>query len=155
MPGTLYLGQKDYQQCMVIQKLLSLLEWQDRIQLEICPTTREGDGLAMSSRNRLLSADARMQAVRISETLLYIRNQLKPGYLADLEKRCSNYLESEGFKVDYVAIAGATDLSLQETWDGQKPMVALIAAFLGEVRLIDNMLVGQGDRLMPFLPQQE
>lgn len=142
MPDTLFLGQKDYQQCMVIKKLLDILHWQDRISLSICPTIRETDGLAMSSRNRRLDEDARKKAVRISETLEFIKKEIKPGYLNDLKKRAASYLEAEGFKVDYAEIAAADDLSTEDTWDGQKPMVALIAAFLGEIRLIDNMTVG-------------
>jgi pantoate--beta-alanine ligase len=150
MPGTLYLGQKDYQQCMVIKKLLSLLNWQNKISLQICATVREADGLAMSSRNRRLDAVSREKAVRISETLNFINREIKPGYLNDLKMRCANYLAAEGFKVDYVEIASAADLSIDDTWDGKQQLVALAAAFSGEVRLIDNMLIPQPASSRPF-----
>ena len=138
-PHTLYLGQKDYQQCMVIKKLIELTGL--NVQVVISPTLREADGLAMSSRNTRLNEQERKQAVKISETLQFIKKEIKPGYTGDLTDRCFNYLTAEGFKPDYVAIANANNLELLETWDGTQPVVALIATYLNEVRLIDNMLL--------------
>jgi pantoate--beta-alanine ligase len=138
-PNNMYLGQKDYQQCMVIKKLTELI--QSSTQIIICPTLREPDGLAMSSRNMRLNAEERIKAVRISEVLLFIKQEVKQGYLQDLKERCANYLSAEGYKVDYVEIANANNLELLENWDGKTKLVALVAAFLNEVRLIDNMLV--------------
>jgi len=103
--------------------------------------TSEADGLAMSSRNLRLNEQERKQAVKISETLQFIKKEIKPGYTGDLTDRCFNYLLAEGFKPDYVAIANADNLELLENWDGEQPLVALIAAYLNEVRLIDNMLL--------------
>ena len=138
-PHCLYLGQKDYQQCMVIKKLVQLMH--SSTDVVICPTLRENDGLAMSSRNMRLNATERKQAVKIAETLSFIKQEIRPGYLDDLEQRCTNYLSAEGFKVDYVEIATAAALELPENWDGKTQMVALIAAFLNDVRLIDNMIL--------------
>jgi len=135
----LYLGQKDYQQCMVIRKLAELVH--SKAEVIVVPTLREADGLAMSSRNMRLNASDRLQAVRIFETLRFIRNEIKTGYTGDLKERAIQYLTAEGFKVDYVEIANASSLEPVEFWDGKMPMVALIAAFLHEVRLIDNMLL--------------
>ena len=139
LPHKLYLGQKDYQQCMVIKKLVELTGL--NIQVVIGPTLREADGLAMSSRNTRLNEQERKQAVKISETLQFIKKEIKPGYTGDLTDRCFNYLTAEGFKPDYVAIANADNLQLLENWDGQQLLVALIATYLNEVRLIDNMLL--------------
>jgi pantoate--beta-alanine ligase len=139
-PGCLYLGQKDYQQCMVIKRLAEILKL--NTELVICPTLRETSGLAMSSRNMRLTDAEREQAAKISQTLLFIKQELKPGYLADLKQRAVNYLTAEGFRVDYVEIAGAKNLELVQNWDGKTPIVALAAAFLNEIRLIDNMLLG-------------
>jgi pantoate--beta-alanine ligase len=139
IPTNMYLGQKDYQQCMVIKKLTEIINCPTNI--IICPTLRETDGLAMSSRNMRLNAEEREKAVRISEVLLYIKKEVKQGYLVDLKQRCINYLTAEGYKVDYVEIANADNLELLDNWDGKTPLVALVAAFLNEVRLIDNMLV--------------
>jgi pantoate--beta-alanine ligase len=140
-PDTMYLGQKDYQQCMVIKKLTELI--QSKTQIIVCPTLRESDGLAMSSRNMRLTPVERIKAVRISEVLLFIKQEIKPGNLQDLKQRCINYLTNEGYNVDYVEIADATNLTLLQNWDGKTKLVALVAAFLNEVRLIDNRIVSE------------
>lgn len=137
-PDVLFLGQKDYQQCMVIKKMIELTGLTTK--LAICPTLREADGLAMSSRNMRLNTAERSKAVLISQTLQFVKQQIKPGYLGDTKERASNYLNAEGFKTDYVEIADADTLQLQDCWDGTMPLVILAAAFLHEVRLIDNML---------------
>ena len=141
-PNTIYLGQKDYQQCMIIKKLTELI--QSPTQIIICPTLRESDGLAMSSRNMRLTSVERIKAVKISEVLLFIKQEIKPGNLQDLKQRCINYLTNEGYNVDYVEIADATNLTLLQNWDGKTKLVALVAAFLNEVRLIDNRIVNEG-----------
>lgn len=138
-PDRLYLGQKDYQQCMVIKKLADITGLNTSI--IICDTLRESDGLAMSSRNMRLNTAERAKAVRISETLLFIKQQVRAGFIADLTDRSTKYLQDEGFVVDYIAIATAEDLSLPDYWDGKTKIVALAAAYLNEVRLIDNMLL--------------
>ena len=138
-PHYLFLGQKDYQQCMVIKKLVELTEGETTI--IICPTLREKEGLAMSSRNMRLNTEEKEKALCIYNTLSFLKQELKPGYLEDLKERAVQYLTTEGFRVDYVEIAGANDLDLLQNWNGSTPTVALIAAFLNEVRLIDNMLL--------------
>ena len=140
-PNTIYLGQKDYQQCIIIKKLTELI--QSPTQIIICPTLRESDGLAMSSRNMRLTSVERIKAIRISEVLLFIKQEIKPGNLQDLKQRCINYLTNEGYNVDYVEIADATNLTLLQNWDGKTKLVALVAAFLNEVRLIDNRIVNE------------
>lgn len=135
----LYLGQKDYQQCMVIKKLIELEKIDTTV--NICPTLRERSGLAMSSRNMRLGDEERELALTIFETLSYVKNNLQPGYLAELKQAAVNKLNNAGFKVDYVEIADADNLDIIHQWDGHKKLVALAAAFLGEVRLIDNLLL--------------
>lgn len=136
-PHILFLGQKDYQQCMVIKKLIELTGLTTAV--TICPTLREPDGLAMSSRNMRLNADERKKAILISQTIKFVKQQIKPGYLEDIKNRAVNYLNAEGFKTDYIEITDAATLQLQEFWDGKMPLVILAAAYLNEVRLIDNM----------------
>ncbi|MGG9964553.1 pantoate--beta-alanine ligase [Ferruginibacter sp. SUN106] len=138
-PDQLFLGQKDYQQCMVIKKLIELENL--KITVVIGATLREPDGLAMSSRNMRLNNVERNQAVKISETLQFIKKEIRPGYIEDLKDRAVQYLTAEGFKVDYVEIATADTLALVQNWDGKTPLVTLAAAYLNEVRLIDNMLI--------------
>jgi pantoate--beta-alanine ligase len=135
----LYLGQKDYQQCMVIKKLIELEKINTTI--HICPTLREASGLAMSSRNMRLPAEARAHALKIFETLSYLKNNIKPGYLTALKQTAIDSLTNTGFKVEYVEIADAGNLDIINHWNGNKKLVAVAAAFLGEVRLIDNLLL--------------
>ena len=137
----LYLGQKDYQQCMVIKQLVAMEHINTTI--HICPTVRESSGLAMSSRNVRLTQQAQKQALSIFETLCYIKNNLKPGSLAELKQTAAANLTEAGFRVDYVEIADAGNLHILNNWDGHTKAVALIAAFLGEIRLIDNMLLAK------------
>jgi pantoate--beta-alanine ligase len=138
-PDKLFLGQKDYQQCMVIKKLLSLMSLHSDI--VICPTLRENDGLAMSSRNMRLTKADRKKASLIYEALCFIKSNIRPGGLQELKKEATEMLTNGGFRVDYIAVADAQNLALLDTWDGQTPLVVLAAAFLNEVRLIDNLLI--------------
>lgn len=139
LPDKLYLGQKDFQQCLVLKKMAATNY--PSLQIVICPTQREADGLAMSSRNMRLNEEERKQAIKISSTLQFIKNNIKPGYVGDLKQSAIEYLTAEGFKIDYVEIANANTLELLDNWDGKELIVVLIAAFLNEVRLIDNMIV--------------
>lgn len=138
-PDKLYLGQKDFQQCMVIKKLLQLTGKQDIIELRILPTIREIDGLAMSSRNRRLAPTARAQAILIYSEMRRIAEEIRKKTSAALEQQATTDLEANGFKVDYVAIRNADDLS--EVINPQTPVVVLVAASLGPVRLIDNLVI--------------
>ncbi len=138
-PDNLFLGQKDYQQCMVIKKLIELVKL--KVNVIACATLREDDGLAMSSRNMRLDKQEREKAVKIYDTLAFLKREIKPGYVEDIKERALQYLTAEGFKPDYVTIASADNLELIEYWDGKENIVALIAAYLNEVRLIDNMLL--------------
>lgn len=135
----LYMGQKDYQQCMVVDRLLNLTGINTL--LHTCATLREPDGLAMSSRNTRLSPSQRETAVTISAVLQSIQQSIQPGPLASLLESSKQKLELAGFKVDYIALANAHTLELKQHWDGKELLVALAAAYLGDVRLIDNMLI--------------
>ncbi|MCW3087859.1 MAG: pantoate--beta-alanine ligase [Sediminibacterium sp.] len=138
MPATLLLGQKDYQQCMVIRKLISLNGW--NIPVEMVPTVREDSGLAMSSRNTRLSETGRQQAAVIYRSLQYLQKEIRPGVPDIYINRAIAMIETTGFeKVDYVAIAHADTLQPIREWNGRDPLVALVAAFIEGVRLIDNL----------------
>lgn len=140
-PGNLYLGQKDYQQCMVITRLIGLMGKTGLIKINIAPTLRETSGLAMSSRNMRLPADKKERAASIYQSLRQIKDDLRPGDLGGLKKKATARLVQAGFKPDYVEIADASTLSLVDVWDGKQELVALVAAFLDDVRLIDNMII--------------
>jgi len=138
-PDHLYMGQKDYQQCMVVKRLLQIM--QSEIIFHTCDTMREPDGLAMSSRNKRLNDVDRKKAVGIFETLLYLKKNVRPGDLSSLLDTARAMLAEKDFKVDYVEIADAETLEPAHQWNGQQKIVALTAAFLNEVRLIDNMIL--------------
>ena len=141
LPNNLYLGQKDYQQCMVIKKLIDLIGLQDKTKVNICPTLREKDGLAMSSRNTRLHPADRIKAATISKALRYIKENLKTGDTKIIKDEAKEMLLQKGFLIDYIEIANADTLELVDNWNGKQKVVALAAAFLNNVRLIDNMVI--------------
>jgi pantoate--beta-alanine ligase len=138
-PGKLYLGQKDYQQCLVIKKMISLLHIGTSV--IICPTQREPDGLAMSSRNVRLTSIEREKATYIFKMLNYINENSKAEDLEKLEQIVQNKLTEQGFKVEYVAIADQLTLENIQYRDKPSTPVALIAAYINQVRLIDNLIL--------------
>jgi pantoate--beta-alanine ligase len=136
----LFMGLKDYQQCMVVNRLLQLM--QSTTELITCPTVREADGLAMSSRNLRLPPGDRQKAIAIYQSLTLIKKQCSEGQnWKNSKEKAENLLTAAGFKIDYVELADATTLQPVDTCSSGQPRVALIAAFLGDVRLIDNMIV--------------
>lgn len=138
-PHRLYMGQKDFQQCMVIKKLIEL----KNISTELIqvPTVRETSGLAMSSRNMRLSPTEKTTAVTISQVLDYLRDHINILPVSLLLQEAQNRLVQAGFKVDYVGIADASTLEPIDQIDPKRDAVAMIAAYLNEVRLIDNKLI--------------
>jgi len=134
-----FFGEKDYQQLLVIKQLTRDLD----IPVEIvgCPTVREHDGLAMSSRNFYLSQDERRIAARLNYVLHDAIKALRAGAPVDaVELEASRHLTAAGFtSVDYVAIRDAA--SLQPIANLNQPARILAAAWLGKTRLIDNMAV--------------
>jgi pantoate--beta-alanine ligase len=138
-PDELFLGQKDFQQCMVIKQMIKLTVLP--VEIKICATLRESDGLAMSSRNMRLNNEERQTAVEIYQTLTQMKQQLKPGSVVSVKEQAAGYLIKKGFKPDYTELANAETLELINEWNGKDKVVALIAAYLNEVRLIDNMII--------------
>lgn len=142
-PHKLFMGQKDYQQCMVVNRLLQLM--QSATELITCPTLREADGLAMSSRNLRLSPEDRQKATTIFKCLTLISEAYNQHIAWPvIKEEAMQLLTGAGFKVDYVELADANTLEpTAATNDGKDraSRVALIAAFLSDVRLIDNMLI--------------
>jgi pantoate--beta-alanine ligase len=138
MPDVAFFGAKDYQQQLIIRQMVCDLN----LPLEIAtlPTVREPDGLAMSSRNRYLETTAREQARAISQALFAARDALVAGAeVAAVVAEMRRLMESAGLAVDY---AVACDAETLEVLTARRPkMVLLVAARLGNVRLIDNVEV--------------
>lgn len=138
-PGKLYLGQKDFQQCLVIKKMISLIGMDTSV--IVCPTQRESDGLAMSSRNVRLSHSERRKAVNLFSTLSFIKENIQLKDHENLKQIARDILTEQGFKVEYVAISKAQTLEKIQNWDGKSTLVALVAAYINQVRLIDNLVL--------------
>ena len=140
-PSAAVFGKKDYQQLMVIKRMVSQLALP--IEIHGGETLRAHDGLALSSRNGYLSPSERTQAVQLSQALQNMAQsintlQLTPAYLPALEANASQQLTQLGWQVDYLTVRRQQDLapplSLVST-----PLVVLGAARLGKTRLIDNI----------------
>lgn len=139
-PAVAYFGQKDLQQCLVIQKMVKDLSLPLRI--EISPTVRELDGLAMSSRNRYLGESERSQATVIYRALKATRAEFQRGErsVARLQEMAKKILaEVPDFKPQYVEVRSLPDLAEAKQISG--PAAMAIAGYLGKTRLIDNILL--------------
>lgn len=138
-PDRLYLGQKDFQQVAVLRRLIELRGLP--VQLVSVPTTREPDGLAMSSRNRRLTETQRSLAGLIYQCLVSIQSKKELQSFAVVKKECWELLVHKGFRPEYIELADAGTLELMSEYDASKRTVALIAAFIGDIRLIDNLIL--------------
>jgi pantoate--beta-alanine ligase len=138
-PDSLFLGQKDFQQCLVIKRLIEIMD--KEIQMIICPIHREESGLAMSSRNVRLNSSERNLAAELHRALVSIERQLTKDNFLTLKNKAINDLQKKGFKVDYLELAKKNTLELVSHFNEEDELILLIAAFLGDVRLIDNLLI--------------
>ena len=138
-PTRLYMGQKDFQQCLVVKRLLEIT--QASVELITCPTLRESDGLAMSSRNTLLSPESRKNAKAIYACLQHIQTHWQNKTFTALAAYCESQLREVGLEPEYILLAEADTLILLPDFDSSKKMVVLVAARLQGVRLIDNLLI--------------
>ncbi len=140
-PRVAIFGKKDYQQLMIVRNMCR----QFALPTEIIPheTVRDPDGLALSSRNRFLSAIERKEAPRLYATLNAVRARLRDGEtdVARIEHDAARELAANGWKVDYVSVRRQRDLNAPASGEVQsgEPLVVLTAAKLGTTRLIDNL----------------
>jgi pantoate--beta-alanine ligase len=142
IPSRAYFGKKDFQQLMIIRAMTDQLN----LPVEIigCPIIREADGLAMSSRNVRLSSEERAIAPTIYKTLKKIsRNKGNEplAKLLDEEKKFLNSLPD--MDVEYLQVVNENTLMPLSAWDNKVPQRVFVAMFLGEVRLIDNLKIGE------------
>ncbi len=140
-PDRAYFGQKDYQQVAIVRQLITDLAFP--IELVACPTVREADGLAMSSRNRRLSLDQRVAVPLIYQSLQAAKTQLLAGVpVEDVKKFVrEQFAGNETFLLEYFEIADALTLQPLTNDPLSASAVLCIAAHMGGVRLIDNMLL--------------
>jgi len=140
-PDIAYFGQKDFQQFKVVECLVSELKF--NVQLRCVPIQREKDGLAMSSRNMRLNSEQRKNAVVFYEALQLAKYQLKEGVsMSAIRVETKKYCElKEGVRLEYIELADTSNFVLQESVTTNK--ILLIAGYVGEVRLIDNLLLNE------------
>ena len=137
LPDVAFFGQKDYQQQLLIRHLVDDLNVP--VEIRTCPTVREPDGLAMSSRNAYLSPDERQTALALSQALKIAEQSVRDDGQSPAEARArmiEHLTATPGLALDYATVADAH--SLEELNEASSEMVALIAARVGTTRLIDN-----------------
>lgn len=137
-PDYAYFGQKDFQQCMVIKELIR--HFNLNIQLKIIPTLREADGLAMSSRNLRLSTTEREKAIAIYRALLFLKEHIVEDSAAEVLRKARTIIDAD-LKTEYLVLCDADTLHPVEEITIHNQVVALAAAWCGNVRLIDNMII--------------
>ncbi|WP_432412012.1 pantoate--beta-alanine ligase [Rasiella sp. SM2506] len=137
-PDRAYFGEKDFQQLQIVKKLVVL----ENLPVTIvgCPILRETDGLAMSSRNKRLTVEQRENAVFISEILKITQQQFQEKTIEELTQFAENtFAENKHLDLEYFEIANIKNLKTAKKKKEGKKYRAFIAAFAGEVRLIDNL----------------
>ena len=139
-PDRAYFGQKDLQQTAVVRRLIEDLAFP--VELVVCATVREADGLAMSSRNRRLSAGERALAPLIFRTLNEAKDQLMAGQSVATAKQFvrEQFARQPTFALEYFEVADADDLQPVKVRQPEGKTALCVAANLGEVRLIDNVI---------------
>jgi pantoate--beta-alanine ligase len=143
-PDVAYFGQKDAQQALVIRRMVADLDLPVRI--EVCPTVREADGLAMSSRNARLSADERERATALHRALVAVADAARAGERdpAAAQAHGLTELRGAGLEPEYLELVSADSLTPVTKLDGE--VLAVIAARVGDTRLIDNELIALNGR---------
>jgi len=139
-PNKAYFGEKDFQQLAIINKMVSLLNLP--VEIVPCPIIRELDGLAMSSRNARLTEIERKNATAIFEALSDIKDNYSWFTPDGVSKLLITQIEQNPFfKVEYVSVVDTITLQKFDDWTDVEHAVVCVAAFIGNVRLIDNMIL--------------
>lgn len=137
-PDTAYFGQKDYQQFLIVSKMVDLLSMP--VKLVMCPIRREEDGLAMSSRNIQLTTDNRLHALILSKTLNWVKDNFESAPISELKTAAEQMIGTEpDVELEYFEIADGD--TLHQATEKTKNIIALVAARVGKTRLIDNVLL--------------
>jgi pantoate--beta-alanine ligase len=143
IPATVaFFGQKDLQQCRVIQRMVEDLNVPIRI--EVCPTVRESDGLAMSSRNRYLNEAERSVAISLWRAIQQAQEMISNGerHVASIEQAMHQTLTAGRVtSIDYARLVDAYSLEPLDAVSTSTPTAVIIAVRVGSTRLIDNAIM--------------
>jgi pantoate--beta-alanine ligase len=140
-PDRAYFGQKDWQQFAIIRKLVE--EFSFPVEVKSIPTLREEDGLALSSRNLRLSSDERIKATVFFRSLELAKKLIRQKEsLTKVKSAARQMIETiPGVRLEYFELADSENLTLLENVESSAQPILLVAGYVGEIRLIDNMLV--------------
>jgi pantoate--beta-alanine ligase len=140
-PNKTYFGQKDYQQCMVVQELTK--RHFPTIELFIEPTVRQKEGLALSSRNTRLSEAQQIEALNISKAMFFVKENWGTESIENLIAGAIKIIETQkSLSIEYFQVCNKTSLkALNGNSENYKEAVILTAVFCGDIRLIDNLIV--------------
>jgi pantoate--beta-alanine ligase len=139
-PHKAYFGEKDFQQLAIIKKMVNMFQFP--VEIVPCPIVRETDGLAMSSRNARLTEQERVEAPLIYKTLSGVKESYSwfiPEGVKQLVR--GEIQDSTYFRVEYVDVVDTETLQPFEDWKDVEHAVVCVAAFIGPVRLIDNIIL--------------
>jgi pantoate--beta-alanine ligase len=139
-PTKAFFGEKDFQQTRIIDRLIKIKNFQT--ELVICPTVREQNGLALSSRNALLSTENKEKAAVIYKTLIYCKENFKKKSFKNIYNDCKKEINSlNDFELEYLEITDNKTLKKTKKNDVNKSFRVFICVLVNGVRLIDNILV--------------
>ena len=137
-PHKAYFGEKDFQQLAIIREMVKQLSLD--VEIVGCPIIRETDGLALSSRNMLLTAEERQRSLLVSKTLFNSLEYAKEHTLNEVKEYVEDIIENtDGFRLEYFQIVDGYTLQPLQEWDESDYIVGCIALFCGKIRLIDNI----------------
>ena len=137
-PDRAYFGEKDFQQLAIIREMVRQLGF--KLQVVGCPIVREKDGLALSSRNTLLTPEQRITALAISKTLFASLDYAKLHTLTETKQMVEQAIAgTEGLELEYYEVVDGNTLQPVVSWDDTDYIVGCITVYCGKVRLIDNI----------------
>ena len=138
LPDRAYFGEKDFQQLAIIREMVRQLKY--NLEIVGCSIVREEDGLALSSRNKRLSAEERENALNISQTLFKTRTFAASHTVSETQKMVEEAIEdAPGLRLEYFEIVDGNTLQKVDNWNQTSYVVGCITVFCGDVRLIDNI----------------
>ena len=137
-PDRAYFGEKDFQQLAIIREMVRQMDF--KLEIVGCPIVREQDGLALSSRNALLSEEQRHTALAISKSLFASVEYAKSHTLAETKQMVEEAISAtEGLELEYYEVVDGDTLQPVSSWDDAAYIVGCITVYCGKVRLIDNI----------------
>ena len=137
-PDRAYFGEKDFQQLAIIREMVRQMNF--KLEIVGCPIVREQDGLALSSRNALLTAEQRHTALAISQSLFASVEYAKSHTLIETKQMVEEAIAAtEGLELEYYEVVDGNTLQPVSSWDDTDYIVGCITVYCGKVRLIDNI----------------